>query len=144
MTTPVKKMGYEAKLYYGAAGASASTLITNCRDVTYENGHEMGDTSIRGDGSAPPFKTSRPVARTVSLSWTMTLKTDDTTLTALLAAARNATAVALKVVPTSGGVGLDADGYISVSNPQPLGGEQTVTFTLTGLEDVDRTPVVNA
>lgn len=144
MTTPVKKMGYEAKLYYGAAGASASTLITNCRDVTYENGHEMGDTTVRGSGSSPPIKTARPVARTVSLSWTMTLKTDDTALTALLAAARDATVIALKAVPVTSGNGLDADCYISVSNPQPLGGEQTVTFTVTGLEDVDRTPVLNA
>jgi len=31
-----------------------------------------------------------------------------------------------------------------MSNPQPLGGEQTVTFTLKGFEDVDRTPSLNA
>lgn len=144
MTTPVKRMGFEGEIYYGAAGSTAATKLTNCRDVTYDNGHEMGDTTVRGSGSSPPIKTARPVARTVSLSWTMLLKTDDTSLTAMLAAARNATAVALRVIPTSGGNGLDADCYISVSNPQPLGGEQTVTFTLTGLEDVDRIPVLNA
>lgn len=144
MTTPVKKMGYEALLYYGAAGSTASTQITNCRDVTYENDLTMGDTTIKGDGSVVPIATARPTGRSVSLSWTMVMKSNDTTLTALIAAARTGAAVALKCIPYSGGAGLDADCYIGMSNPQPLGGEQTVTFTLKGFEDVDRTPILNA
>lgn len=142
-TTPVKKMGFEGKLYYGTGGAQASTEVTNCRDVQYDNDLETADTTTRGSGS-PPIETGRPVRRTVSLSWTMLMKSDDTTLTALLAAARNGTVIALRVLPYSGGAGLDADAYIGCANGQPINGEQTVVFTLKKLEDADRAPILNA
>lgn len=143
MTTPVKKMGYEGLLYYGAAGSTAATQITNCRDVKYDNTPVMGDTTVKGSGSSVPKKTARPVALEASLTWTMLNKSNDTTLTALLAAARTAAAVALRYIPHSGSTGLDADCYISVSNGVPIGGEQTFEFSVVGFEDVDRDPSFN-
>ena len=139
-----KRMGYEAKLYYGVAGSTASTLITNSRDIKYDTNPVSGDTTIRGSGATPPIRTGRTVALEVSLTFTMTMKTDDTTLTALLAASRTGSPVALRVIPVTGGTGLDADCIISASLGAPLGGEETVDFTLVALNDDDRAPLLNS
>ena len=142
--TATKMMGYEAKLYYGAAGATATTLITNSRDIKYDTNPVSGDTTVRGSGSTPPVRTGRTVALEVSLTFTMLQKTDDTTLTALLAAARTGAPVALRVIPATGGTGLDADCVISASAGMPIGGEQTVDFTLVALNDDNRAPLLNS
>jgi hypothetical protein len=139
-----KMMGYEAKLYYGAAGSTASTLITNSRDLKYDTNPVSGDTTVRGSGSTPPIRTGRTVALEVALTWTMVLNTADATLTALIAAARTGAPVALRVIPATGGTGLDADCIISVSAGAPLGGEQTVDFALVSLNDDSRAPLLNS
>ena len=144
MTTPTKKMGYEGILYYGAAGAQASTQVTNCRDLNYSFGPVTEDTTVRGSGSSVPIRTSRPVARELKdLSWSMIEKSDDTTLTALKAAAAAGSAVALRTLSRSGATGFDGDCYIECTNGQPLAGTQTWDFKVIGLEDVDRTPAFN-
>lgn len=145
MTTPTKKMGYEGEIYYGAAGATAATKITNSRDINYAYGPVNEDTTIRGSGSTPPVRTSRPVALELKdLSWNMLNKTDDTTLTALRAAAAAGSAVALRTKHIASGLGLDADCYIECTQGMPLGGVQTYDFKVVGLEDVDRTPTFNS
>lgn len=145
MTTPTKKMGYQGILYYGAAGATASTQVTNCKDLSYSYGPVTEDTTVRGDGSTVPIRTARPVARELKdLSWTMIEKSDDTTLTALKSAAANGSVIALRTKSYSSGTGFDGDVYIECTNGQPLGGAQTWDFKVVGLEDVDRTPGFNA
>lgn len=140
----VTKMGYEALLYYGAAGSTAATAVTNSRDIKYDNTPVVGDTTVRGDGSAPPKKTGRTVALEASLTWTMVNKSDDTTLTALLAAARTGATVALRCIPHSGSTGLDADAVISVSNGLPLAGESTFDFSVVAFNDDTRAPLYNS
>ena len=142
MTT--KKMGYEGKLYYGAAGSTASTAITNSRDIKYDVNPVTGDTTVRGTGASVPIRTGRTVALEVALTFTMIVKSNDTTLTALLAAARTGAPVALRYITDTGGTGLDADCVISASNGAPLGGEQTVDFALVSLNDDTRTPLLNS
>jgi hypothetical protein len=139
-----KKMGYEAKLYYGAAGSTASTLITNSRDIKYDTNPVSGDTTTRGSGASPPIRTGRAVALEASLTWSMVNKSDDATLTALLAAARTGAAVALRYIPHTGSTGLDADCIISVSNGAPLGGESTFDFAVVAMDDSDRAPLLNS
>lgn len=141
---PATYMGYEAKLYYGAAGATASTAITNSRDIKYDTNNVMGDNTIRGSGSAPPIRTGKPVAREVAMSWTMINKASDTTLTALLAAARTGVSVALRYIPNTGATGFDGDCFIDVSNGAPLGGEQTFDFTVSGIDNTTREPLLNS
>ena len=141
--TATKKMGYEALLYYGAAGSTAATLITNCRDVAYNITPQTAPTTVKGAGSSPPTETFRVVGRQAQLTWTMTNKSDDSTLTALRAAAANGTTVALRYLPHSGGTGFDGDVVLQCENGAPLAGEQTFNFTATPNDD-DRAPALNS
>lgn len=139
----MKKMGYESLLYYGAAGATAATAITNCRDVSYNITPQTAPTTTKGAGSSPPIETVRVVGRQAQLTWTMLDKSDDSTLTALRAAAAAGTTVALRYIPHSGGTGFDGDVVLQCENGAPLAGEQTFNFTATPNDD-DRTPALNS
>lgn len=94
-------MGYESKLYYGTANATAATLITNARDVKYSIGNKKAPTTVKGSGSSPPIEVERVVGLTASITWQMTDKSGDTTLTALIAAAAAGTVFALRTLPHS-------------------------------------------
>lgn len=141
--TATKKMGYEALLYYGAAGATASTQITNRIDVNYGITPQTAPTTTAGSGSSPPIETVRVVGRQAQITWTMLDKSDDTTLTALRAAAAAGSTVALRYIPHSGGTGFDGDVVLQCENGAPLGGQNTFNFTATPNDD-DRAPSLNA
>jgi len=138
----VYKMGFEGLIYYGAAGSTAATQITNSRDITITIDPEYGETTTRGSGSAPPIVTQTVVALGVSIEWTMLNKTDDTTLDALQTAAAAGTAVALRTKDYSSGSGFDGDVTISVNHGVPYKGEQTYQFTATPYRDSSREPVL--
>lgn len=142
MATKNTKMAFEGQLYYGVAGATAATLITNCRDVTIGIDPERGDTTVRGDGTSPAVNSSRVVALSASLEWTMLNKADDTTLAALLAAAAAGTPVALRGKDYAAGKGPDMDYTLAVQNGQPHKGEQTYQFTAEPTDEAGRTPAV--
>lgn len=139
----VKKMGYEALLYYGAAGSTAATQITNSRDIKYGTTPKTGETTVRGAGSSPPITTKRVVGFDVQITWQMVDKSDDTTLTALLAAARTGAPVALRYLPHTAGTGFDGDVVLTVDNGAPLAGENTFDFTAEPNDD-NRTPLMNS
>lgn len=138
-----KKMGYEKVLYYGTAGSQAATQITNFTDLDYDIGTETGETTENGDGTSSPIVTKRVTARTATITWTMLNKTTDTSLAALIAAARAGTTVALYYKDYSSGKGYDGDVILTVRNGAPLKGEQTFEFTAEPNDD-DRTPQLNA
>jgi len=123
------KMGFEGEIYYGAKGGTASTKLTNSRDITESFDIEEGDTTVRGAGTSPPIKTSRVTARSYSIEWTMLNNTTDTSLTALIAAAVAGTAVAVRTKSYSSGLGYDGDMNISYKQGVPVAGEQTFQFT---------------
>jgi hypothetical protein len=133
------KMGFEGVLYYGAAGSTAATQITNRRDVNYTIDNEKGDTTIAGAGSTPPIKTARVTAIVLSIEWTMLNRTDDTTLTALRTAAAAGTAVAIRTKDYSSGKGFDGDVILSQKDGMPIAGEQTFVFTAEPTDE-NRTP----
>jgi len=132
------KMGFESLLYYGTAGSTAATLITNCRDVNHKKEPEFGDTSIKGAGTSPVTISQRVTAMKHTLTWQMTNKPADTTLAALIAAQATGGGVALKYLTHSGGTGVDADFVLSIENGAPYKGEQTFDFTAVVTEDYDR------
>lgn len=136
-----QKMGYEGILYYGAAGATASTQLTNTRDITVEIDHETGDTTVRGDSSGPPIVTASVTARVVSLEFQMVNDTADAALEALRAAAAAGTPVALRGKDHAAGKGPDADFVITISKPWPLKGEQVVSIKATPTRQSGRAPV---
>lgn len=123
------KMGFEGLLYYGAAGSTASTLLTNCQDIKLDLDVERGNTTVRGAGTSPPVKTSAPTAIVVGIEFTMINDTTDTALAALKTACAAGTGVALRGKDHASGKGPDADFNLSMSNPWPLAGEQAITFT---------------
>lgn len=137
----VKKMGFEGLLYYGAAGSTASTQITNCQDITISYDIEEGATTVRGSGSSVPINTSRVTALSLSMEWTMLVKSDDTTLEALRVASAAGNPVAIRGKDYSSGKGPDLDVILTMQHGMPLKGEQTVRFTAKPNDD-NRTPVL--
>ncbi len=136
------KMGFEGVLYHGTAGSTASTQITNARDITIADSPEYGDTSVRGDGTGPGVNSQRVVAISHTLEFNMVNKSDDTALTALRTAAAAGTPIALRGKDYSSGKGPDFDYVLEVSNGQPYKGEQTFDFTCTPTDEEGRDPVV--
>lgn len=138
----VKKVGFEGEIYYGVAGSTAATKITNSRDITETTDKEEGETTVRGSGSSPPIKTARVTGLTYTLDFQMIEKTDDTTLTALRAAASTGAPVAIRTRSHSSGLGYDGDVILNCKRGIPLKGEQTYDFSCTPNDDL-RTPQLN-
>lgn len=134
------RRGFEGQAYYGAAGATAGTLLTNARDITYNTEPDYADTTVRGDGTAPPIKTQSAVSRTQSIEITMVHDSDDPQYAALQAAAAASTPVAIRTKSYASGKGYDGDCYVAAGNPMPMNGEQLTTFTCTPTRDAGRVP----
>lgn len=133
-------MGFEGLLYYGVAGATATTLLENTRDITTKLDVERGDTTVRGDSTQPPIKTSRVTARVIGMEFVMVNDKTDAALAALKAAAHSGTPVALRGKDYASGKGPDGDFNLSYSHPWPLAGEQVITFTAEPDRSYGRTP----
>jgi hypothetical protein len=138
----VKKQGFEGELYYGVAGSTAATKITNSRDITETTDKEEGETTVRGTGSSPPIRTARVTGITYALDFQMVEKSDDTTLTALKAAAAAGTPIAIRTKSWASGTGYDGDMIINCKRGMPLKGEQVYDFSCTPNDDL-RAPQLN-
>lgn len=138
-----KKMGYQGLLYHGTKGSTAATQLLNCVDVDYENSVSTGSTTSRGDGTTVPIETGEAVSLSGKLTFNMIVDDSDSSLVALLAAARTGDPIALRYIRASGLLGLDADCIISAKEGAPLNGEQTIDFTVEKLSASLRTPVLN-
>lgn len=138
-----KKMNFEGLAYYGASGTTASTNLTNCRDITYNITHERGETTVRGDSTVPPIVTESVAARIAEIELTLVYDSSDASFTAMETAAGAGTAVAIKTKSYSSGKGFDGDVTLEMSRPFPLKGEQVVTFKCTPTLDGGRAPSLN-
>lgn len=138
------RMGYEGILKYGTAGSSAATLVTNCVDLDYDTSVTRGNTTVRGAGTSPPIGTSRVTGIKPTITWKMLNKPADTTLAALIAAARTGAAVALRTISHDTGKGFDGDVTLEVKNGMPLDGEATYEFSAEATDDEGRAPLLNA
>ncbi len=124
------KMGFEGIIRVDAAsGASASTVLTNTRDISITTDAEYGNTSVRGTGSAPPITYQTVTGLTWSCDFNMLEKSDDTSLELIKAAAAAGTPMALKMEDYSSGKGFDGDVTFSHKQGKPLAGESTHDFT---------------
>jgi len=138
------KSGYQGLLYHGTAGTTAATLITNCEDLNYDTEQEKVETTTRGDGTAIPKKVEDVVALGATITWSMFLKTTDTSLTTLVAAARTGTAVAIRTKSYDTGLGFDGDCNISVTHEMTLKGASKFNFTATPTDTAGRAWSPNA
>lgn len=144
----VKRAGYEGILYYGTAGSTGATQLTNATDIEYTVDVSYAQTTARGDGTTIPIQDNRPDELAPKLSWTMIQQDGDTALAALIAAATHPTPsshiVALRYKRVSGSLGYDGDMYISVTEGAPLKGAKTFKFTGVNTSDGGRTATLNS
>ena len=121
------RLGMQAKLYYGAAGASATSELTNVKDVTLNLETGEADVSVR---ASEGWRATVATLKNGSVEFTMIWNTEDEGFTAIKNAYFNNTAIALAVLDGEGGSGLDAD--FSVTNftrNEPL--EEAITVNVT-------------
>jgi len=124
-----QKMGFQGEIFSGVAGNEGGTRLTNSRDINYDIDTEEGETTVRGDGSAPPMVTSDVTGIILGIEFTMVVDDTDTALAALMAAASIGGLVAIRTKDYQAGKGFDGDCHLKVKNGKPLKGEQTKVFT---------------
>jgi len=114
--------GMDAALYRDAAGATATTLMTNVRDLKYPNSFAEANTSRRGQA----VSTVKPTRRAIEVTWTMIGDDADADLTAIRNAFNNKTALAFLVLDKVAGKGVDGDFYVmKFDRNEPDEAEQT-------------------
>ena len=136
------EMGYQTKLYRGAAGSTAATQVTNATDVDYDLAPEKGSTTVRGTGGNVPIKTENVTQLGVTVTWSMLNDPADTDLAAFIAAAITGAAVALKLETDSGATLIDSDFTLAKKYNAPLSGEATYDFTATPTKSASRAPTL--
>ncbi len=140
----VYKMGFEGMIYADTAdGTTATTQLTNSRDISITTDHDYGDTSTRGAGTAAVINYQVVTGVTWSCDFQMLEKTDDTQLALLKAAAALGTPMAFRMKDHASGSGYDGDVNVSHKQGKPLKGEQTHDFTVTPCNDASTPRVAN-
>ena len=120
------KLGLDAKLYHGAAGATAATEMKNVKDVTLTLETGEADITTR---AAEGWRISAATLKEASLEFEMQWDTEDSGFTAIKNAYFNNSAIAL-FASDGDGSGLDADFVVtSFSRSEPL--EEALTVSVT-------------
>jgi TP901-1 family phage major tail protein len=121
------KLGMEAKLYYGAAGTTAASELTNVKDVTLNLESGEADVTTRGNAG---WRATVGTLKTGSVEFEMIWDSDDLGFTAIKDAYFNNEPIALAILDEAGGEGLDADFSItSFSRKEAL--EEAITVSVT-------------
>lgn len=137
---PNVKMGFEGMLYYGVAGATATTLLHNVKDISLNMEVDRGNTTVRGDSTVPPIETEDVTIRRVGIEFSMINDITDTAFTAMMDAAALGTGIALRGKDHAAGKGPDSDFTLSITHTQELGTEQLITFTASPSRSYGRAP----
>ena len=120
------KLGLEAKLFHGAAGATASTEMKNVKDLTLDLSSGEADITTRATNG---WRATAATLKEASLEWQMLWDPADTGFTAIKTAYFGNAPLAL-FVSDGDGCGLDADFAITgFSREEPLEEAQTVKVT---------------
>ena len=119
-------LGLNCVLYRGEAGQTASTEMTNVKDVELNLTTGEADITTR---AANGWRSYAATLKEASLTFQMNYESDDVDLKAIQTAFMNNSAIAFLVGDDKGN-GLDADFVITEFNiPQPL--EEAVTVSVT-------------
>lgn len=120
-------LGLDAKIFYGTAGSTATTELSNTRDVTLNLETAEADVTTR---AAQGWRETVATLKDASVEWVMIYDTADAGFTAIKDAFFNNTAIALAVLDGVGGSGLDADFSITTfSRDEAL--EEALTVSIT-------------
>lgn len=95
----------DAKMYYGTAGSTASTLLDTVGDVTY--GAKKAEAVMQSRASR--FKMSKATLVEIDIDFTIDDVAGDTKLAALITAYQAHTPLAFLVKDATDGTGIDAD-----------------------------------
>jgi len=121
------RLGMEAKIYHGAAGSTATSELTNVKDVTLNLETGEADVTTRGNQG---WRATVGTLKEGSVEFEMVWDSDDTGFTAIKNAYFNNTPIALAILDHENGEGLDADFSITnFSRNEPL--EEAVTVSVT-------------
>lgn len=119
-------LGLNCVLYRGTAGQTATTEMTNVKDVELNLTTGEADITTR---SANGWRSYAATLKEASLTFQMNYESDDADLAAIQTAFMNNSAISFLVGDDKGN-GLDADFVITEFNiPQPL--EEAVTVSVT-------------
>lgn len=131
-----KLMGFEGKLYWGAAGSTAATELTIARDVSYTIEKEEGDVSDRGN----IINLKDVVGVNLGLQFDVNNKEADTFISTARTAAVAGTAIALRTRDKASGWGIDGDFIIGIEESQELRAAQRIRITASPTDKDGRTP----
>jgi hypothetical protein len=121
------RLGLEAKLYYGTAGATATNELTTVRDVTLNLEKGEADVTTRGSNG---WRVTRGTLKDGSVEFELVWDTTDAGFVAIKNAFMNNTLIALAILDAESGSGLDADFEITAfSRSEPL--EEALTVSVT-------------
>jgi len=121
------KLGMQAKLYYGPAGATAATKLTNVKDLTLNLETGEADVTTRGNQG---WRATIATLKNGSVEFEMVWDTTDAGFNAIQQAYFNNTAIAFAVLDGENGEGLDADFSITnFTRNEPL--EEAITVSVT-------------
>jgi predicted secreted protein len=112
------KLGLDAKIYQGTAGSTATTEMSNVTDVTLNLSKSEADVTTRANAG---WKATIGTLKEGSVSFTMLWDTEDAGFAAIQQSWFDNTAIALLVLDSEDGTGLDADfSVISFTRNEPL------------------------
>ena len=121
------RLGMEAKIYHGAAGSTATSELTNVKDVTLNLETGEADVTTRGNQG---WRATVGTLKEGSVEFEMVWDSDDSGFTAIKNAYFNNTPIALAILDYENGEGLDADFSITnFSRNEPL--EEAITVSVT-------------
>jgi hypothetical protein len=111
-------LGMDAKLYYGTAGATAATLLTNVTDVTLTLEAGSADITTRANSG---WRAKVATLKEATLEFEMVWDSTDSGFTAVRTAFLDSSTIALLALDKVSGQGPDGDWAItSFSRSEPL------------------------
>jgi len=120
-------LGMNAKIYYGAAGSTASTELTNVKDVTLSLEAGEADVTTRANQG---WRATAPTLRECTAEFEMQWKPSDAGFQAVKDAFLSAGTIALLILTEEDGEGPDGDFSITgFSRSEPL--EESITVSVT-------------
>jgi hypothetical protein len=95
----------DAKLFYGPAGSTGGTLITNVKDLSLKM--KKGEAKV--DSRASRYAKRKGSLKEIEVEWEMNDDSSDAALTAIIAAFINDTPLAFLIKDAQDGHGIDGD-----------------------------------
>ena len=121
-------LGMNCKAYYGTAGVSATTELTNIQDVTIDLSTESADITTRSNSG---WKASLSTLKSGSVSFDMVYDTTDAGFTAISTAWEGSTEIAASFLDGASGTGLWSDFVVTnFSRNESLSEAVTVSVSL--------------